>query len=165
MHMHPLMPYFVGVMSAILLVGILLRRLQQPHVVAYLAAGVLLGPSGFGFVEDTAMVARLGRDLRCLRVGPSRRVLLGACRSGQAEQLDHRSGTPDGGYNHRGQRARQSLLDSVGALVARPERPNRLARDPRSRCYESKQRVLMTCGDLYAVVVHAENRRARSIQT
>lgn len=54
------MPRVVGVLTVILLVGVGLRRLRQPHVVAYLAAGVVLGPSGLAVVEDSHDVARLG---------------------------------------------------------------------------------------------------------
>ena len=60
MHMDPAMPRVVGAIAAILLIGIVLRRLKQPHVVAYLVAGAILGPFGLGFVEDTHDVARLG---------------------------------------------------------------------------------------------------------
>lgn len=41
MHLDPIMPYLVGAILAVLLLGLLLRRLKQPHVVGYLIAGVL----------------------------------------------------------------------------------------------------------------------------
>jgi CPA2 family monovalent cation:H+ antiporter-2 len=50
----------IGAIFAILLVGLLLRRLRQPHVVAYLLAGVLLGPHGLRVFTDEAGLARFG---------------------------------------------------------------------------------------------------------
>ena len=37
---------------AALLCGMLMARLKQPALVGYIVAGVLLGPSAFGVVED-----------------------------------------------------------------------------------------------------------------
>ncbi len=59
-HMDPIMPYFVGAFAVIFLIGIVLRRFRQPHVIAYLVAGTLLGPAGLGLIEDTVLIARLG---------------------------------------------------------------------------------------------------------
>ena len=42
--------------------GLLMTRLRQPAIVGYILAGVALGPTGFGLVEDTAIV-RLLADL------------------------------------------------------------------------------------------------------
>ncbi len=47
--------------------GIILRRFNQPHVVAYLLAGAFLGPSGLGFVDDREVIVRLGVVLKLLR--------------------------------------------------------------------------------------------------
>lgn len=60
MHIDPAIPYVVGVILAILVIGLLLRAMRQPHVVAYLVAGLLLGPHGLGIVEDQATISRLG---------------------------------------------------------------------------------------------------------
>lgn len=60
MHMDPLLPVLVGAIVAILEVGSAMRRLRQPHVIAYLAAGILLGPQGLGFFTDQATITRLG---------------------------------------------------------------------------------------------------------
>ncbi len=60
MHLDPALPTLVGAALAILLVGLLLRRLGQPQVVAYLLAGVLMGPSGLQVFSDTEAVARAG---------------------------------------------------------------------------------------------------------
>lgn len=40
--------------------GVLLRILRQPYVIAYILAGVLLGEDGFGIITDKALVANLG---------------------------------------------------------------------------------------------------------
>lgn len=60
MHMDPLLPTLVAALAGMLLVGMLMRRLRQPHVIAYLLGGVLLGPHGLGLFNDEATLARLG---------------------------------------------------------------------------------------------------------
>lgn len=60
MHLDPIMPYLVGAILAILLLGLLLRKLNQPHVVGYLIAGVILGPHGVGLVQDEEALVRVG---------------------------------------------------------------------------------------------------------
>lgn len=60
MHMDPIMPYLVGGVAAVLLLGLILRAIRQPHVVAYLLAGVALGPAGVGLVTDQVTIARFG---------------------------------------------------------------------------------------------------------
>ncbi|MGB2936877.1 MAG: cation:proton antiporter, partial [Phycisphaerae bacterium] len=49
-----------GLVAVVLAVGIVLRRFRQPHVVAYIVAGVLLGPSAIGIVHDADVMSRLG---------------------------------------------------------------------------------------------------------
>jgi len=58
--MDPLLPSLVAAIFGILLLALLLRRLNQPHVVAYLLAGVALGPYGLGIIEDQMTLDRLG---------------------------------------------------------------------------------------------------------
>lgn len=60
MHMDPAIPTLVGTILAILVVGAVLRRLHQPHVVAWLVAGLLLGHHGLNLLPDHGTVARLG---------------------------------------------------------------------------------------------------------
>lgn len=60
MHLNPIMPLLAGVALAILLIGLISRRLQQPYVVGYLLAGVLLGPYGLGLMTDEAVLSQLG---------------------------------------------------------------------------------------------------------
>ncbi len=59
MHLDPVLPYTVGALLAILILGLLLRSLKQPHVVGYLVAGVILGPHGMALVQDEATLGRL----------------------------------------------------------------------------------------------------------
>ncbi len=60
MHLDPVLPYTVGALLAILVLGLLLRTLKQPYVVGYLIAGVILGPHGMALVQDEATLSRLG---------------------------------------------------------------------------------------------------------
>lgn len=60
MHLDPIMPYLVGTILAVLVLGLILRSLRQPYVIGYLIAGVLFGPHGLALVEDDALVIRLG---------------------------------------------------------------------------------------------------------
>jgi len=60
MHLDPVLPYTVGAIFAILILGLLLRSLKQPHVVGYLIAGVILGPHGIALVQDEVTLGRLG---------------------------------------------------------------------------------------------------------
>jgi CPA2 family monovalent cation:H+ antiporter-2 len=58
--MDPIMPALVGSVAGILLLGLVLRALKQPSVVAYLMAGLVLGPAGLGLMTDQVTIARLG---------------------------------------------------------------------------------------------------------
>lgn len=59
MHMDPIIQDFTGIILLILFVGFVLSRLKIPYVIAYLVVGVMIGPSGFGFVEDTTVLHRI----------------------------------------------------------------------------------------------------------
>jgi len=60
MHYDPILLQFAGAMLVILAMALLSRLLRQPHVVGYIVAGLLLGPSGFDFFREYALVARMG---------------------------------------------------------------------------------------------------------
>ena len=60
MHMDPMMPHAVGAVLLILLTGLLLKLVRQPHVIAYLIAGILIGPWGLALITDTDVISRLG---------------------------------------------------------------------------------------------------------
>ncbi|UZR99024.1 cation:proton antiporter [Chondrinema litorale] len=44
----------------VLLLAILLRGLKQPYFVAYILAGILLGPEGLGIIHKSIIIAQLG---------------------------------------------------------------------------------------------------------
>ncbi|MEM7676350.1 MAG: cation:proton antiporter, partial [Myxococcota bacterium] len=54
------MPAITGVVFGVLVVGFILRTLKQPHVIVYLFAGMILGPSGVGLVTDGEVIDRVG---------------------------------------------------------------------------------------------------------
>lgn len=60
MHFDPIILQVVGATLVILGVAFAMRVLQQPHVVGYLLAGVLLGPFGFKFFQEYELVNRIG---------------------------------------------------------------------------------------------------------
>jgi monovalent cation:H+ antiporter-2, CPA2 family len=60
MHIDPLLPTFVGIVSCILLLGVLLKWIRQPEIIGYLLAGVVVGPQGLGLVSDSALVNHMG---------------------------------------------------------------------------------------------------------
>ncbi len=71
MHMHPLLTTLVAAIFAVLLVGIVVRRLGQPHVIAYVLVGMLLGPSGLDLFEEgpIALIGDFGVILLLFFVG------------------------------------------------------------------------------------------------
>ena len=71
MHMHPLLPALVASVFVVLLVGAVVRRLGQPHVIAYLIVGVILGPSGLSLFDGhaVALVGEFGVILLLFFVG------------------------------------------------------------------------------------------------
>jgi CPA2 family monovalent cation:H+ antiporter-2 len=60
MHLDPLIPALVAAAFVVLAVGLLFGRLGQPQVVAYLLAGIAIGPHGLGIISDVQVVQRLG---------------------------------------------------------------------------------------------------------
>lgn len=62
MHMHPLLPSLVAAISAVLIVGFFVRRFGQPHVIAYLLVGIVLGPFVLDLFEEEpiALVGEIG---------------------------------------------------------------------------------------------------------
>lgn len=71
MHMHPLLPALVASIFVVLLVGAIVRRFGQPHVIGYLVVGVILGPSGLALFEEgaVALVGEFGVILLLFFVG------------------------------------------------------------------------------------------------
>ncbi|HKI61622.1 MAG TPA: cation:proton antiporter [Mariprofundaceae bacterium] len=58
--MDPILPPLVGMILIILILSLLLRTIGQPNVIAYLIAGVVLGPQGIGLITDHVTLERLG---------------------------------------------------------------------------------------------------------
>ena len=72
MHLDPIIPPLALVSFFILLIGIVLKKFQQPFIFAYLLAGMALGPQGFGLISDPSTLSRLGAlgvDLLLFLVG------------------------------------------------------------------------------------------------
>ena len=47
------------VAAAATVCGMVMARLNQPAIVGYILAGIILGPSGLGLVEDRGQIASL----------------------------------------------------------------------------------------------------------
>jgi len=60
MHMDPVMPQLVGAVLLILILAFILKLAKQPHVIAYLLAGVLIGPYGIELITDADVIGRFG---------------------------------------------------------------------------------------------------------
>ena len=60
MHLDPAMASIVGALFLVLALGMILRFFNQPHVVVYLIAGVLIGPEVTGLFSDLQAVTRVG---------------------------------------------------------------------------------------------------------
>lgn len=56
MHGDTLIPVYTLVIFTILITGLLFRRIRIPYVITYLFVGILLGPNGMGFVDDTSLI-------------------------------------------------------------------------------------------------------------
>ena len=60
MHLDPALTTLLGSLLVILIMGIILNRMKQPHVVGYLIVGVILGPHVIGLIIDPSLIERLG---------------------------------------------------------------------------------------------------------
>lgn len=60
LHIDPILPLLLCVLFGIFLTGFVLRIFNQPHVVAYLLSGIILGPHGLNLLSDPAVLSRLG---------------------------------------------------------------------------------------------------------
>ncbi len=56
MHGDTLIPLYTLIIFSILIMGMLLKTIRIPYVVSYLFVGILLGPHGIGFVQDTLLL-------------------------------------------------------------------------------------------------------------
>ena len=60
MQLEPSLVYVAGIAWVVLMAGMMLNRVGQPIVIAYLLAGILLGPSVFGLIADAHLLTPLG---------------------------------------------------------------------------------------------------------
>ena len=60
MHIDPSASNIIGMLVVVLGVGIAMRFLRQPNPVAYILAGLALGPFALGMVTETKLIERLG---------------------------------------------------------------------------------------------------------
>jgi CPA2 family monovalent cation:H+ antiporter-2 len=56
MHGGSLIPLYTLIIFSILIIGLVFKRIRIPYIVGYLIVGILLGPSGFSFVEDPVLL-------------------------------------------------------------------------------------------------------------
>ena len=56
MHTDTLIPVYTLIIISILITGLLFKTIRIPYVVSYLFVGILLGPHGIGFVQDTLLL-------------------------------------------------------------------------------------------------------------
>jgi CPA2 family monovalent cation:H+ antiporter-2 len=55
MHADTLIPLYTLVIVSILIIGLIFKTIRIPYVVSYLFVGILLGPNGIGFVQETQL--------------------------------------------------------------------------------------------------------------
>ncbi|MDY6969636.1 MAG: cation:proton antiporter, partial [Spirochaetota bacterium] len=60
MSLDPLLPVLTASILIIVVIGILLRAFNQPYVIGYIIAGLIIGPYGLGIIEDKAILKHLG---------------------------------------------------------------------------------------------------------
>ena len=56
MHGETLIPVYTLVIFSILVMGLIFKTIRIPYVVSYLFVGIVLGPYGIGFVQDTLLL-------------------------------------------------------------------------------------------------------------
>ncbi|NNC94621.1 MAG: cation:proton antiporter [Chitinophagales bacterium] len=56
----PILTKLVLISLGIIVLGFFLKRLKQPYIVAYILAGVIMGPSVLGIVSDESLISNLG---------------------------------------------------------------------------------------------------------
>ena len=51
----------ISIMAIVIMaVGLLLKKLKQPYIIGYILIGAILGKYGFGYIEDSIIIDRLG---------------------------------------------------------------------------------------------------------
>ncbi|MEO9967441.1 MAG: cation:proton antiporter [Reichenbachiella sp.] len=57
---NPILLKFVSIALAVVLVGLILKMLKQPHVIVYIITGLIIGPHVLGVVTDLDLISSLG---------------------------------------------------------------------------------------------------------
>lgn len=60
MHLDPLLPALSAIALITLIISIILKRFSQPYIIAYLLAGVVLGPFGLAIISSDDAITKLG---------------------------------------------------------------------------------------------------------
>lgn len=60
MHIDPILPALSAIVLITLIISIILKRFNQPYIIAYLLAGVVLGPYGFALISNDEAITKLG---------------------------------------------------------------------------------------------------------
>lgn len=60
MHVDPLIPPLVGVVTVILALGLMLQLFHKPQLVGYILAGIIIGPGGIGLITEQSTIEHLG---------------------------------------------------------------------------------------------------------
>jgi len=60
MHLDPMLPVVVAIALIVILAALLLRLIRQPTVLAYLLAGIVIGPEGVGLINDNVLIEHMG---------------------------------------------------------------------------------------------------------
>ena len=56
MHGESLIPLYTIIIFSILIIGLVFKRISIPYIVGYLFVGIILGPHGIDFVQDTVLL-------------------------------------------------------------------------------------------------------------
>lgn len=60
MHIDPILPVIVGSAFIAVMLIFIFRLLRQPQILAYIAAGVIIGPQVLGMISDPLLIEQLG---------------------------------------------------------------------------------------------------------
>lgn len=56
----PILPLLITISLSIVFISLLLKKFKQPLVIAYIIAGLLIGPYGLGLLTDISTITHLG---------------------------------------------------------------------------------------------------------
>ncbi len=56
----PLVNLILAVAVAMVVIGLIMKKLHQPYIVGYVIAGAVMGKQGFGLITDMELAKHLG---------------------------------------------------------------------------------------------------------